>query len=505
MTRKDATSTSVTGRDCGVFALIRRVAVVLAVGAVVGPLMAPPSRAAVPPNCGGDAPKACNHPLGPGGLCVPASWECCNTRKCAMACTASWKRCMNGGTEFATCEATAGMCTTEAGGDPAKPKFCEELVMTTGSQTCGQPASIAGNIGWCCRAGELCGEHFPDCLCSTPCGSTCCTPEQECDDGACRDACPSGQHHVGLSPACVCDSNNAPPCGIGNSAQCCARGATCQRNVCIRSNEPEDADTNFLQNMHNLINQAAETSGGRHVGPRFTAASLLGPIGTALLDLAAVNGLRTAAGRAFGDRPVDPAYHLKVVAARPRLPKLASGPGLDARAAKALDKLLAAQANAFAQALGAARSLARARGALAQADLKQASKQVRAATRFAERAAKALRGVPRLRAKAVARLTSGGATEVNASAAAVTALQASVESSGVPPDLAALLQALGADSDDLARVREALLVASPGGPALIAPLADASDAEALKSMARELGRFARSARRNPIQPVEAGG
>jgi len=266
----------------------------------------------------------------------------------------------------------------------------------------------------------------------------------------------------------------------------------------VTPKEPKDPDGNFLQNFINMINQVSGSRGGRGTRSRLARGTVLGPIGSALLQLAAVNALRSAAGLALTDHPVDPVYQQKIVAATPQLPSLPSGPGIDARAASALDTLIAAQAKAFVQSLASARSLARARGALRQHDVKSAGRQVRAAASFAARAAKALRPVPKLRARAVAALTSAGVAEVDTSAAEVAALQTSVQADGVPTDLAALLQGLGADADDLDHVRRSLLVASTGGPALIAPLADAQQTRDLKAMAKALGRFASSARRAPL-------
>src|SRR5262249_56406637 len=100
---------------------------------------------------------------------------------------------------------------------------------------------------------------------------------------------------------------------------------------------------NPRENFVNMNTQAGGAQGGPGPGSRLgrgatrggrepvarPAEALLGPIGSALLELAAVNALRSAAALAFSDRPVDSAYQLRVVAAKPRLPALASGPGLD--------------------------------------------------------------------------------------------------------------------------------------------------------------------------------
>jgi hypothetical protein len=402
---------------------------------------------------------------------------------------------MNGGTDLAVCEDTAAMCTPAHGGDPLYPKFCEEFVLVTGGLTCGQPAEKPGNIGWCCEAGALCGEHFPECLCSVQCGNVCCQGEDECVEGFCKPPCPPGTHYEGQ--VCVCDDGQA--CGVGSRRTCCPDGTTCQGGRCVTPRRPDTTDDSPLQNFINMINQVAGSRGGRSGQGRVTLAATA-PLDAALLQLAAVNGLRAAVGLALEAQAVDAAYQSNVVVGNGSLPGLESGPGLGPGAAAALDGLLAAQARGFAQALGSAKSLARARGALRQHDLSAARKLVKAAGSFAGRAARALRPVPKLRSKVVGALTTESA-EVNTTAEEVTALQSSVAPGEVPTDLAALLTSLGADASDLSRVGQVLQTSSAGGPALIAPLADEAQTATLKSMTKKLGRFAKSARRSPFGTV----
>jgi hypothetical protein len=467
--------------------LIAPIAAMMLAGLLWGPV-----RALALDCTGGE--HLCPHPLGPGGVCVPTDWECCGTPICAGACGAAWKRCLLGGTYDAVCEDTAAMCTPQHGGDPTLPKFCEELIMVTGSLTCGQNPSIAGNIGWCCAADQQCGEHFPECICPTACGNSCCQGEQVCIEGFCKPPCPPGMHYE--AQVCVCDDGQA--CGVGTRRTCCPAGATCQGSRCVTPREPDNPDSNPIQNFVNMINQVAGSHGGRSAPIRVPQGIPSGALGPALLQIAAVNGLRAAASLTFTDQPVDAAYQSTVVAADATPPALTL---VDAKTAAALDALLAAQAKGFAQALASAKSIARARGALRARDLKQSRRHVGAGARFAGRAAKALRRVPKLRAKAVDALTSAGVPDVNVSADEVAALQASVEASGVPADLAAQLTALGADAEDLERVRRSLLTPSSGGPALIAPLADAAETDTLKSFAKALARFANSARRSPFGTV----
>jgi hypothetical protein len=187
-----------------------------------------------------------------------------------------------------------------------------------------------------------------------------------------------------------------------------------------------------------------------------------------------------------------------------RRPRIASGDGIEPRAARALEALLAAEAKGFAQALACATALARARGATRAGDFKAVRRQVLAAAGFAGAAARALRPVPSLRAKALAALQSTGAVEVVATPADVLALQTDVRAGGVPADLKAALGRLGVRGGNLAGVRDALLATSPGGPVLIAPLADPARTQNLKAMRAELARYSRAARRSPLARARGG-
>jgi hypothetical protein len=53
-------------------------------------------------------------------------------------------------------------------------------------------------------------------------------------------------------------------------------------------------------------------------------------------------------------------------------------------------------------------------------------------------------------------------------------------------------------------VRAALLVSTPGGPALIGPLADRRRDANLRALASALGRFSASVRRSPVTRVRGG-
>jgi hypothetical protein len=471
----------------------RRRAVALAGAAIAtGSMLRPGSARAQ--NCFPGGPKICSNPKG-ARVCVPDNLQCCSNDNCAIACPYPWRDCE----APANCADTRRMCT-----DPTAPdyqrgntKFCSQRVpVTNGCVAGGTSLSIRG---WCCSPREVCGQEFGECLCPKRCGSDCCEEDQDCVNGFCKPKCRPGWHHQGND--CVCDSGQT--CGVN----CCPEGSQCRGSTCFRPRESDQLPSVFdaFGNFFDTANQSSAQHGGGG-GPRMQslfAAQAAGPVGGALLALAAVNAQGVAAGSAFADRHVDRSYKRKVVAAKPSPPRIPSGVGLDPRAAKALEALLAAEANGFALVLASATALARARGATARHDLKAARKQTLAAAGFAGKAARALRPVPALRASALGALTSTGATEVVATPDQILALQTEVRAGGVPADLREQLRRLGVRGADLKRVRDALLAGATGGPTLIAPLADAARTRNLRSIATELARYSRSARRTPISRSRA--
>jgi hypothetical protein len=464
----------------------RRRAVALAGAAIAtGSVLRPGSARAQ--NCFPGGPKICTNPKG-ARVCVPDNLQCCSNDNCAIACPYPWRDCA----APANCADTPRMCTdrTAPGYEKGNTKFCSQLVPVTNGCVAG--GTSISRRGWCCGATEVCGAEFGKCVCPKRCGSKCCEEDQECVNGFCKPKCLPGWHYQGDS--CVCDSGQT--CGV----RCCPEGSQCMGSTCVRPRESEEVPGIFdaFGNFFDTANQSSAQHGG---GPRIQsifAAQATGPVGGALLGLAAVNAQGVAAGAAFGDRHVDRSYKRKVVAPRPSAPRVPAGVGLDPSAAKAVETLLAAEANGFALVLASATALARARGAIARRDLRAARKQTLAAAGFAGKAARALRPVPGLRASALSALSSTGATEVVATPDQVIALQAEVRAGGVPADLRDQLRRLGIRGADLKPVRAALLAGSTGGPALIAPLADAARTRNLRSMATELARFSRSARRAPI-------
>lgn len=482
--------------------MTRRRAVMAVGGAIVAGSLLRPGRAHAQGQCPSGGPNVCTSPAGNGlvrRVCVPANLACCSNENCAIACPYPWRVCE----APAVCSDTAAMCrdTTNPDYDVAKTKFCSQRVSVTNG--CVASGSSIATRGWCCKTTELCGTEFGDCLCATPCGSDCCKKGEECvnpgilSSKVCLPACRKGWHHDGFD--CVCDSGQT--CGT----KCCPAGTECgSGSTCVKPAPPKSLPSiwDAFQGFGDTASQSAGSHGGggsrQALRLRLAGAAATGPVNGALLALAAVNAQGAAAGSAWSDEHVDRNYRRKVVAAKPSAPGIAPGVGLDIRAAKALEALLAAESKGFALAFASATALARARGANRRHDLKAARRQVLAAAGFAEKASKALHGVPALRASAAAALTATGATEVVVSAAEVQGLQATVRSSGVPADLRDELRSLGIRGADLTRVRDAMLVTSMGGPTLIAPLADPARTKNLRALSAELAKFAKAARRRPI-------
>lgn len=471
----------------------RRRVLAVAGGAVAAASLLRPGRAQA--DCFPGGPQVCSNPKG-ARVCVPADLACCSNEFCAIACPYPWRDC--GGP--AICNDSARMCSVyavQAGFDKAQTKFCsQQVTVTNGCVAAGQSVATRG---WCCKPTESCATTFGDCVCfNAVCGSDCCKKDEECVSlgllrgEGCRPKCRKGWHHDGEN--CVCD--NGQTCGV----VCCPAGKECNGSSCVSPPPPTKWPDIFgaFSSFGDSVNQTAASRGGGHAADRARAAAAT-PVDAALLALGAVNAQGLAAGSTFGDVNADTAFRRKVVAARPSVPRLQSGTGLDPRAAAALQSLLNIEAQGFAQLLAGGAALARARGALRHKDDAAARKQVLAAAGFANKAAQALRRVPSLRAAAAAALTSTGAAEVVISSGDVGALHAAVHTGGVPADLKAALARLGVTGNALSGVKDGLLVDSTGGPVLIAPLADPARTKNIQAMATELTAFAQRARRQPIE------
>ena len=457
----------------------------------------------------------CTGPQGQKTPCIPPNLQCCNTDRCAYACAYSYRDCVGPG----ACSDTARMCTDPVGREeagvssPNQTKFCSQTI-TLQTTTCRDGGGQV-QAGWCCRPNEDCvtftghDGDYGTCKCppnefgERDCGDLCCPKDQVCVETGnfisgqrqCKPPCPKGMHYDDEA-RCVCNKGQA--CRTG----CCPEGKVCSGNRCVSPAETSDSFKDTFRSFGDFFgsDSSGQTAGSRGGGNYFRIAGLGGatPVRSALLLLAAVNAQGVAAGLALTGTETDRAYKRRVRAAKPRLPKLA-GRGLDPGAAAALDKLLAAEAGAFAQIDAAATALARSRGALRAKSASRARRHALAAAGFCSKASKGLGRLPALRAQASATLRAAGVAEVDVPAAEVSALQASVETSGLPAELVTLLKGLGLGRDDLKRATQALTVTAPGGPALIGPLADPARSANLKALSRELGKHARKLRRRPMQ------
>jgi hypothetical protein len=227
----------------------------------------------------------------------------------------------------------------------------------------------------------------------------------------------------------------------------------------------------------------------------------------ALDALAGVANLAALAADRFTSGRPDSRYKRSVRARKPRLAPVAAGPGLDAAAAQALNKLLSAEARAWALVDAAGQAHARSLGAIRAHNARAAVGQARASGRFSAQAAKALRALPGLRQAAAGALGSAGTAEVTVSARQVLAFQSSVRRGGLPADLRARLNQLGLGSSDQKRIRALILAEEPergAGSILIAPLADASNLATLRRLAKLFARRAARSRNRPIAVSKAG-
>ncbi len=437
-------------------------------------------------------------------ICVTPDLQCCNTDRCAAACSEFWKVCRNGGSGSAACDDTELMCTSPLGpGEGKRTKFCSVMV-TIPAGTCSDGRQQKS--GWCCKPGEQCGTEFGGCKCTgEDCGDFCCVKGKYCEHhsiGAneCKQLCPDGGHRCGYD---CCTSNRQCSGGLFPSCECRSPLVDCGTGCCDPSKTVKDP--NFFDNTFQGWFDTASRSSSSHGGGNrrsVRAAAPVTSVAQALLVMAATDAQRAAAFAAFTDGHHDNAYRSSVAVAKVSLPSLQAMPELDANAVKALNTLLIAEAKASAQIAAAATALARSRAAITKHDRGRARRQLLASARFADQARTALSSVTKLRARAVTALNGGG-KEVSVTTDQVAAFQAAVRSGGVPADLRALLAALGVKGHDLTRVRSGILqnVIGPeqlAGPVLIAPLSEARRASQLKHAISELQRFATTARKHPV-------
>jgi hypothetical protein len=372
----------------------------------------------------------------------------------------------------------------------------------------GKPPDI-GSL--CCPTGYTCGNTTPNarenCKCASKvvCGGKCCAKGQYCEtrligDDTCEKRCPvtGEQKCIG-----VCCTKNET-CGFFGCS--CKPGlVSAGAGTCVEpKNDPGDPNPGYnpFRNMFNLMGQTSASRGGsRRALFAGSARSGSAAVDAALLALAAVNGQGAAAMLAIRDGKRDTAFKQKVMVTRAKPPTLSADSGLDARSAAALNKLLVAEAEAYALIAAMAKALWRARAAHAKRNSAAAGSQLRASATFAGQAVTALKKLPGLRTAAAKSLKAGKVPEVWAFDPAVNAFIAGVRSGGIPTSLRVPMGKLGVGSDDLKRLRAGVLdqAANPAvGPALIAPLQSPERASELRSLISELSKYSARARKHPI-------
>jgi hypothetical protein len=403
----------------------------------------------------------------------------------------------------------------------------------------GEDSCVCKNdcLGECCADGEECiiqDEEDGQAFCDPPCPedsyrcfdydgaklANCCKRNEECCAG--DGCCGAGQHCCGsdkdLSFQWCCPEDEGYTCGQHAGFECgclgvqrcagvcCPLGTICFGNGSCRGPGPENTVDllNLLRRVLGAIgtDAAAFAIAGRPAGAEGRAAP---GADDALVALGAVGKLAALAYDRFSLSRPDSAYERRVKVAKPKLAPIASGPGLDPAAARALDTLLSAEARAWALLNAAAVARSRSLGAIRAGKLGPAGAQARAFGHLAGAGAKALRRLPALRTAAVAALHSGGTTEVTVTTDQVRAFQASVRTSGLPTDVRARLAQLGLGRADQKRIAGIVASASPqGGPVLIAPIGDPTALAAIGKLARLLAKSAARSRRRPLVSSKGG-
>ena len=419
----------------------------------------------------------------------PTAWICTRGTKCSgSGCACARELC--GG----RCCADDETCYMD---DPLSPgtDFCVPKC-PPGEYNCRAAGACCPSVDHCCGDG-CCRGH----CCNQGGEAWCCEDTNVCSDIAGFCGCPQGQRCGGL---------------------CCPAGETCCRasivtelgligrklNVGFYGCCSPGLEKTLRDALEKLLHleplplwgEASSASGQAAQRQRARAAASAGAA-DAIVALGAVQAQGALAADLLRSGPPDSRYRHAVRAHRPSLRPVAPGPGLDATAAQALNKLLAAEARAWSLLSAAATAYARSLGAIRASNARAARSQARAYGQFAGKAAKALRSVPGLRAAAAAALQSGGTPEVTMTARQVADFQASVRRGGLPADLRARLTQLGLGRAERRKVARLVLGTEPqrvAGDLLIAPLADASRRAALGTLAKLLARQAARSRKQPI-------
>ncbi len=416
-------------------------------------------------------------------------------------------------------------------------------ICTRGTKCSGSGCACARQLcgGRCCADNEVCVVRDPFSpetdICAPKCppgeyncqaaGACCPSADHCCGEGCCHgQCCKRGGDQWCCEDTLIC-SDIAGFCGCPQGQRCgdlcCPAGETCCRASIVlelgligRGNlnagfygccSPglEKTLRDALEKLLHLEplplwGEASSASGQAAQRQRARAAASAGAA-DAIVALGAVQAQGALAADLLRSGPPDSRYRHAVRAHRPALRPVAPGTGLDAAAAQALNKLLAAEARAWSLLSAAATAYARSLGAIRASNARAARSQARAYGQFAGKAAKALRSVPGLRAAAAAALQSGGTPEVTMTARQVADFQASVRRGGLPADLRARLTQLGLGRAEQRKVARLILGTEPqrvAGDVLIAPLADASRRAALARLAKLLARQAARSRTRPI-------
>ena len=234
------------------------------------------------------------------------------------------------------------------------------------------------------------------------------------------------------------------------------RTRECGGDCCKPREDVGDPDS-FFAPFRNMINMMGQSGAGRGGSRRAmfarSARSSSAAVDAALVALAAVNGQGAVAMLAIREGKRDPAFRQKVKVTRARPPTLSADAVLNAGPAAALNKLLVAEAEAYALIAAMATALWRARAAHAKKNSAAASSQLRASATFAAQAATALKKIQGLRTAAAKALKAGKVPEAWAFDTDVDAFIAAVRSGGIPASLRAPMGKLGVRSADLKRLR----------------------------------------------------
>ena len=262
--------------------------------------------------------------------------------------------------------------------------------------------------GQCCRGGGVAGAAPGSLVCGSSPGSCGCPGGHRCGE----DCCPAGSECCRLSFSTdILKRFGGPRIGAARYS-CCSPGL---EKELLDGLESLPAPLVGVFRVERIGRWSAEAAMAESRPPRGSA--------DALDALAGVANLAALASDRFRSGRPDSRSRRSVRARKPALAAISAGPGLDATAAQALNKLLTAEARAWTLVDAAAQAHARSLGAIRAHNARAAVSQARASGRFSAQAAKALRPLPGLRKAAATALQSAGTPEVTVSARQVLAFQ----------------------------------------------------------------------------------